>query len=276
MMYDNWALCYDTLMEDYDYTALLQFVQGRFCSSAAVRQVFARKGAPLILDLGCGSGRLTTLLAQSGYDMIGLDLSEEMLEAAKLRAEQCGLAADRILWICQDICKMDLFGTVAGMVCTTDVLNHLTTKKALNQFFKNAYTFLDDGGVLIFDALTQRHFLEAAQARVFFEDFEWGSCFWTCRYHTKSGICTYDISYFKCMSMSVQSENGISSAAPAQHPEPCVYERFDDTVRERLWDTETLCAAAAEAGFAACDVYGNLQLRGISKRDRRRYYVARK
>jgi hypothetical protein len=122
----------------------------------------------------------------------------DMLYTAMDAAEAKGL---EILWLCQDMCRMDMYGSFAAVLCMTDGVNHITTRKRLDAFFKRIYNFVDEGGLLIFDFLTPYHFESRVGkgGNVFYEDGEEGTCLWTSCYNEKSGICRYDITvYHRC------------------------------------------------------------------------------
>ena len=187
-----------------------------------------------------------------GYDCIGLDISEEMLDQAK-----CNVSDANVLWICQDMCKMDLFGTVTGICCMTDSVNHVLSERALSGFFRRAHNFLDPGGVLMFDVLKEEHFTEQGPQMHCFADFEEISCFWTGTYSPKTRRCTYDISCF------IQTEDGL-------------YTRTDDRVVERVWMPAELHNMLEDAGFAKIRVMSGADV-SVGKAGRNRlYYICEK
>jgi hypothetical protein len=132
---------------------------------------------------------------------------------------------------------MDLFGSVTAITSLTDSVNHLLTEKRLSEFFLRAHNFLDPGGLLIFDVLTDSHFDPAGREAQFFADFDNESCFWNCVFDPKKRICTYNISCFRLID-----------------PEKSLYERRDDVVREKIWTEDTLTGMLKEAGFIKTDV----------------------
>lgn len=136
--YDAFASAYDVLNTEIDYAQMAE----RIC--AAFDSYGVQKGA-LVLDLGCGTGTLTRLLSQRGYDMIGIDASGEMLSLAGEKP------ADGILYLQQDITDFELYGTVSAIVSTTDTLNHITDADGLCRVFSLAHNYLDPDGLLIFD-----------------------------------------------------------------------------------------------------------------------------
>ena len=116
MAYNEFAYFYDEFNTAADYDALYRYVTGEL----------AAHGVPggLLADLGCGTGDLTLMLAQAGYDVIGVDQSEEMLSVLREKADELGLAG-RILLLQQDLLELDLYGTIRAAVSTFDTFSHI-------------------------------------------------------------------------------------------------------------------------------------------------------
>lgn len=134
--YDAFASAYDALNTEIDYAAMADGICRRLADAGIA------PGA-LVLDLGCGTGTLTRILAERGYDMIGVDGSEEMLAAARAKG------SDGILWLEQELTEFELYGTVAAIVSTTDTLNHITDEADLRRVFSLAHNYLDPDGLFI-------------------------------------------------------------------------------------------------------------------------------
>ena len=113
-MYEDFALVYDRFMDETPYEEWCQFVVGR------LKQDQITDG--ILLDLGCGTGSMTELLAKQGYDMIGVDLSDSMLDIAMEKRAQSG---HNILYLQQDMREFELYGTVRAVICLCDSLNYL-------------------------------------------------------------------------------------------------------------------------------------------------------
>jgi len=225
-MYEGLSLFYDEFTDDIDYRALAGFISRKVRGSRAFRECEKRGEKPVILDAGCGTGTLTGLLAEDGCDMIGLDASAEMLDAAREKFPE-----GPFLWICQDMCRMDLFGTVTAAVSMTDSVNHITSRRQLEQFFLRTRNFLEPGGLFIFDVLTEAHFTGENSGKLqYFADYEDASCFWRGKYSPRTRLCTYEIS---CFSLTDEG----------------TYVRTDDTVRERIWEPDLLEQLLRAAGF---------------------------
>ena len=103
----------------------------------------------LVLDLGCGTGNMTELLAKEGYDMIGVDNSEDMLEIASEKREKSGL---NILYLLQDMREFELYGTVKAVVSICDSINYILEEDDLREVFSLVNNYLDPKGMFIFDS----------------------------------------------------------------------------------------------------------------------------
>lgn len=254
-MYNHISCFYDKSIDTDDYFAKLTRFADTIIRQADSYRIYEEKNEkPIVLDCACGSGRLTKSLYNAGYDMIGLDISDDMLDIARTIC-----AKDPILFICQDMCEMDLFGSIAAITCMTDSVNHITNSRQLQQFFDKAHNFLDSGGVLIFDVLTDAHFAEMTSPKCFFEDYDWGSCFWIGQYDPAKRICRYSISYFEYTGNKKGNET---------------YIRTDDYITEKVWSLRTIQKALAQAGFSQVQMYDNTDFDAVKKDSRRIYFAA--
>ena len=134
MSYEAFASYYDGLMQNVDYEKRAEY----FCSLA--ERVGHTPG--LALDLACGTGSLTLALARRGWDIYGVDASPAMLSVAQEKAAQEGVS---LLFLCQPMQKLDLYGTVNTVICTLDSLNHLTEEEELAETFRRVSLFLEPG-----------------------------------------------------------------------------------------------------------------------------------
>ncbi len=137
--YFSLAEYYDSFTGNVDYCQRADFLDGKLSG-------FGSRG--LILDAGCGTGKLSRLLTGKGYDVIGVDVSESMLSVAR---ENC----PGQLLLCQDLTKLDLYGTVQGVVCMQDTLNHLKDAEAFNEVLRRFSLFSEQGSRVIFDLNTE-------------------------------------------------------------------------------------------------------------------------
>ena len=142
MAYNEFAYFYDEFNGEADYDALYEQIRQEL-NAHDIR-------GGILADLGCGTGELTLMLTQAGYDMIGIDQSEEMLCVVRDKAEQLGLSG-KLLLLQQDLLKLDLYGTIRGAVSTFDTFNHIPD---LDTAIANAAFFMEEGGVFLFDMNT--------------------------------------------------------------------------------------------------------------------------
>lgn len=141
--YTDFAYIYDNLI-DQDYEKWADYIE----------EIFAKykKSPKLVLDLGCGTGNITNILAKRGYDMIGVDISLDMLNVARDKAADEGLD---VLYLCQDIREFELYGTVDAIICTLDVINYITDPEDLSKVFALVKNYLNPDGIFIFDINTE-------------------------------------------------------------------------------------------------------------------------
>ena len=139
--YTSFAMVYDTFMDNVPYEEWAVYLQ------ELLKEYQIEEG--LVLDLGCGTGTMTELLADYGYDMIGVDNSEEMLEIAFEKRMQSG--HDGILYLLQDMRDFELYGTVKAVVSICESVNYITEEEELEQVFRLVNNYLDPGGIFIFD-----------------------------------------------------------------------------------------------------------------------------
>jgi len=157
-MYNGFARIYDELMEDAPYEKWGAYIDN------VLKQRFSESKNPLVLDLACGTGAMTLLLAKKGYDMIGVDVSIDMLATAQQKSYE---EKQNILFLAQDMRELDLFGTIDAAVCVCDGLNYILEEDDLFAIFKRVRLFLNPGGVFILDMNTEYKFKELLGNRSF-------------------------------------------------------------------------------------------------------------
>ncbi len=165
--YGGFAAFYDELTGNVDYQAISGFIYD------TLKKYEIDKG--IVLDLACGTGSLCEALAALGYEMIGVDGSEDMLSEAWNKKLESG--AD-ILYLCQNMQELDLYGTVDAAICTLDSLNHLAGLPELTQVFHRVGLFLNPGGIFIFDCNTVYKHREVLADHTFVYDCDDIYCVW--------------------------------------------------------------------------------------------------
>lgn len=255
--YSALARVYDRLNAEIDYPAWADFVEECFDRHLAARP-------ELVLDLACGTGRMTLELARRGYDMIGVDGSAEMLAEAYARTdeENEGRAEnDRlsILYLQQDLREFELYGTVGAVTCCLDSVNYLLTEEDVAKCFAAVHNYLDPDGLFLFDVNTPRKFREVYGDNAYIlEDHTPPAvfCGWQNAFDEETGICSFDLSVFEA-----QSDGS--------------YRRADEHQEERCYGMETLKRLLADAGMETLAVFGDDRKRPACEGDERWYFVAR-
>lgn len=246
--YEALARVYDRLNGDVDYTAIAAFYEAAFARYGVQPQ--------LLLDLGCGTGRMTLELARSGYDMIGVDGSAEMLSRAYERMWREGRSG--ILFLEQDMRAFELYGTVGAVVSTLDCVNYLTEDGDLDRCFSLVHNYLDPDGVFVFDVNTPYKFEHIYGENAYILEEEDGSayCGWQNDFDPASGLCRFFLSVF--------TEGGDGR-----------YERTDEEQVERCYSREALTLALERAGFAEIAFFGDLSFSAPTPTTERWYVTAR-
>lgn len=182
--YTGFAAVYDRFMEETPYDV--------WCENI-VREL-TRHGIRdgLVLELGCGTGCMTELLAKKGYDMIGIDLSDEMLNLAISKREKSGYD---ILYLNQDMREFELYGTVRAVVSVCDSINYLLEDADLTACFRLVNNYLDPGGIFMFDFNTKYKYETIGDATIA-ENREECSFIWENFYDKESCINAYDLTLF--------------------------------------------------------------------------------
>ena len=164
---ETFARYYDALTADVDYRG-----HGAYLKSLA-EQYGGR--FRLVLDLACGTGSLAVELARLGAEVIGVDGSQEML--AQAMNKSFGLAPP-ILYLCQDMEELDLYGTVDTTLCTLDSLNHLPGKEALRRTLHRVWLFTEPGGLFLFDMNTPEKHIRRLNGSTYLRETEEVCCIW--------------------------------------------------------------------------------------------------
>lgn len=184
--YTDFAGVYDIFMEETPY----EYWCERVCRVLETHGI--TEG--LVLDLGCGTGTLTELLAERGYDMIGVDNSREMLGRAVGKRDGSG---HDILYLCQDMRSFELYGTVKAIVCLCDSINYVTEPEELKRVFGLVNNYLDPGGIFFFDFNTDYKYREIIGNAVIAENREHCSFIWENYFHQEACINEYDVTVFQ-------------------------------------------------------------------------------
>ena len=183
--YTSFAYVYDTFMDNVPYGEWARHIREKLCEHGVTDGI--------VLDLGCGTGTMTERLAGYGYDMIGVDNSEEMLELAMEKKTESGYD---IIYLLQDMRGFELYGTVRAVVSVCDSVNYITEPDELEEVFRLVNNYLDPKGIFLFDFNTVHKYRDVIGDSTIAEDRGVCSFIWDNRYYEKEQINEYDLTLF--------------------------------------------------------------------------------
>lgn len=243
MAYSDFGFFYDMLIDESDYDTRCEYLSGLLAENSVSEGI--------LLDAACGTGVLSEKLAQKGYDVVGVDLSEEMLSKALERKAENG---SNSLYLCQDLAKLDLFGTINCAVCTLDSINHITDPVDVEEAFKRIGLFMEKGGVFIFDVNTEYKHREVLGNNAFIFDTDEVFCAWQNELDEESGEVHIYLDLF----------------APGEDGS---YERYSEDFSEVIYSDAFLKEALEKAGFSVKAVYDDLTKEKVRADCERAVYV---
>ncbi len=228
--YTSFAEVYDIFMDNIPYEEWADYLD----------EMLKEYHIPnnMVLELGCGTGNMTELLASKGYDMIGVDNSEVMLEIAMEKRQKSG---HDILYLLQDMQAFELYGTVGGIVSVCDSINFVTDEKELKEVFSLVNNYLDPRGIFVFDFNTEYKYRELLGDRVIAEEREECSFIWDNYYSPEDKMNEYQLTLF------VQSNE-----------DKDLYRRYQEVHYQRAYTLEKIKTLIEKAGLryvAAYDAY---------------------
>ncbi len=244
MSYSAIAECYDALNSHIDYESFADFLNNEIRAGGI-------PDGSLVLDLACGTGNITLPLLKRGYDMIGVDLSGEMLNIARSKRD-----GDKVLWLCQDMRSFELYGTVGAVVCCLDSINYLTSRGGVDKCFSLVHNYLDPNGIFIFDINTPYKFEQVYGNNHYILEDDGIYCGWQNYYDKSSGLCDFELSFF------YENDDG-------------TYTRLDEAQTERCYSLKTIANLLCKNGFEIIKVVSDFDGRPVRDTDERAYFVCR-
>ena len=245
--YSDFAYCYDALTENADYAARCN----KLCNLLAAHGV----GEGILLDLACGTGTLTAMLANRGYDVIGVDASPDMLSVAQQKQMEQPFDA---VFLCQRMEQLDLFGTIDAAVCTLDSLNHITEESAFREALRRVALFMNDGGVFLFDVNTPYKHEHVLGDNTFVYDLDDVYCVWQNQYDPATGTTDVTLDLF-----CYDEENDC-------------YDRATESFSERAYSLDDIRRWLEEDRFEVLAVLDETGSRPLQDTDERALFVCKK
>ena len=245
-MYTGFAEVYDELMADVDYETWADFYV-RLMNHYGIQE-------GKVCECACGTGALTIPLYRRGFQMTGVDLSQDMLWIAAQKARSSGIG---IPFVRQDMRQLRLHRPMDAVLATCDGVNYLLDDRDLTAFFQAAWQALRPGGGLFFDISTPYKRENMLGDRIICEDMEHITYLWQNRYHPKTATVDMHLCFF------VREEDGR-------------YRRIDEEQKQKAHTMEHLCFLLQECGFVNIAVFGNGTLREPGEKEERWHFAARK
>lgn len=282
--YTSFAQVYDLFMDNVPYEEWSEYI------IALLKEEKIENG--LVLDLGCGTGKMTRLLAKAGFDMIGIDYSEDMLEIARayqyhkqaveteqvhvgeeleplsevvLRSDEDAVKIEEmsqeenvsnILYLLQDMREFELYGTVRAIISICDSMNYILEEEDLLQVFRLVNNYLDPNGVFIFDMNTRYKYASMLGETTITENREEGSFIWENYFDEEEDINQYDLTLF------IREEGDL-------------YRKYEETHYQRVYDLDTVKCLLKEAGMEFVAAYDAFTKEPVREDSERIYIIAR-
>ena len=223
--YQSFAQVYDVFMADMPVDDWVLFIERLWSSNGL--------NPDLVLDIGCGTGAVTVPLARKGYNVIGIDISEDMLSEARQKADS--LALD-ILFLNQDMREFELYGTVDSIICVCDTVNYLRGGEELRLFFSLARNYLNDGGLFIFDINTEYKYAEILSDNTFSDITDSAAYIWENAYYPDKHINEYLVTFF------IGNDSG-------------KYNRFEELHEQYAFNVADILSTLQSCGFTDIQTY---------------------
>lgn len=238
--YSKFADVYDDLMEDVPYEEIADLID------AKIKKYEIKNN--IVLDLACGTGTLTKKLSDKGYDMIGADMSAEMLQKAQEKNPD-------VLFLNQPMEDFELYGTVGAIVCSLDSINYLTEDESLYETFRLCNNYLEPEGLLIFDINTECKFENVLADNIFTFDNEKIFYTWENDYSEEEKLCDFYLTFFV--------------------KEGEQYTRFDEVHTERAYSDAEIVKALETNGFSIVEKLDNFTENNANEKSERITYVCK-
>lgn len=242
--YADFAYVYDKLTYDVEYEKISDFIDEVF-------KKYAVDKPELVLDLACGTGTMCNLLCDKGYDMTGIDFSENMLSVASEKS-----IGKNILYLNQDMCGFELYGTVDAICCLLDSINHITDINRLDKLFSLANNYLNPNGLFLFDINSPYKFNNILADNIFTYDSEEIYYVWENEFDEETRLCDFYLTFFI-------NENE-------------KYTRFDEVHTEKCYEETEIENLASKNGFEVLKKCDGYSFSNVKKDSERIFYILRK
>lgn len=245
MAYESLAGAYDRLTQDIPYEDILAFYE----------KIMALYGSrpETVLDLACGTGSLSVLLAQKGYQVLGADQSVEMLTEAYEKTMQT--EGNKPYFVRQKMQSLRLPNPVDCTVCCLDSLNYLTKPEDCRKTLARVFENLNPGGLFIFDINSETK-LRGLNGQLFIDEDDEVYCVWRAEFDEDTRICTYGMDIF--------------------FRDGQLWQRTGEVHREYAYTAQELTQWLKEAGFTDIRIFGDRSFDAPKENEQRLFFAAKK
>ncbi|WP_369902558.1 class I SAM-dependent methyltransferase [Bacillus manliponensis] len=247
MRYEQFALLYDELMNDVPYDKWVEFTK-QSLTQAGMNEA-------KILDVACGTGNVTLPLVQEGYDVVGVDLSEEMLTVAQ---QKLGEKGHMIPFYQQDMRELDVPGEFDCVAIFCDSLNYLLQEDDIKETFRRVYHHLHTDGLFLFDIHSLYKIHHVFQNETYTINGDEIALIWNCFPGEEPNSVEHDLTFF------VKDDEGD------------MYHRFDELHVQRGYSVENITKWLEESGFTILRVTGDFERAEVTEQTERIFFMAKK
>ncbi len=245
--YGDFAYFYDNLTDNVDYEKRCSYIKGLLAENGV--------GEGILLDLACGTGTVSLLLSDMGYDVIGVDASEDMLSVAQEKKMESG--AD-VIFLCQRMEELDLFGTINACVSTLDSINHVTDEETVREIFRRVSLFMEDKGIFLFDVNTPYKHKCVLGDNTFVYDMDEVYCVWQ-NSTDESLVTTVNLDIFE-----------------KDEDDEETYYRYSEEFTERAYELDDVKKWLEDVKFEVVGIYEEMTKNSVKADTQRAVFVARK
>lgn len=241
--YADFAYIYDMLTEDVEYSKRADYIEKLF-------EKYMDKKPSLVADIGCGTGTMCSILAGRGYDMIGIDSSDSMLNVAREKSDD-----KNILYLLQDMTEFELYGTVDVCLSLLDSVNYLTEDGDFDKLIKLVKNYLNPDGLFIFDINTPYKFENILSDNIY--TYEDDKIFYTWENSFDGKLCEFYLNFF------VKRDDD-------------TYDRITEQHFERCYEIDELTQIIQNNGMKVVSVFGDMSEKMYKNSDERVYFIVKK
>lgn len=245
MSYDNFSRFYDLLTDNVEYKKRADY----FCRLLSLCGI----NGGILLDLACGTGSISVEMAKRGFDVIGVDSSIGMLNAARQKTYESG---EQILLLNQSMDDIDLFGTVDCAVCVLDSINHLDGAQQVKRTFEKVSLFMNPGGAFAFDVNTLYKHKNVLADNTFVYDLDELYCVWQNSFNEADGSVDITLDFF-------EEDDG-------------AYYRSYESFTERAYDLADIAKWLENAGFEVIGIFDDMTTEKAHPETERAVFLAKK